>query len=429
MFLLLGLAGAGWLAKQYLNEQQIQQYYQDRMVSEIDEYTKAYQQWLMLPDGERSELPWQLDESGKPKTAEQVQKEQKIRLFIDYEKLLQNKPEDGQLAAEVYGLDWEKKLQQYQIQKAMQKTILVGSALCGGSGAVIVIWGTLAFIVQAAGNLYKRKKSKPVKKNETVELKPENKEETKDSNSSETAPEKKPLTALLNCPAYENNKDNVQKKAEQNVKSELTGKKISFEHFYMDEDSAKSQDEAQTKVSHLSLAEAIRKRMHTGEVKTESATLLNVDKILSGNLDKLTEEIAAIRHYASEQQERIKKLQDGYDWNIIKNFCLRVIRCIDNLEIKIKTLKKSNINIKELEEVKDELLFALESSGIEQFSPEVNSVYKGQERAVEAVRDKELAGSSEKAGRIAEVLKCGYKYCLDETNYKVIRAAQVKIYN
>ena len=145
-------------------------------------------------------------------------------------------------------------------------------------------------------------------------------------------------------------------------------------------------------------------------------------------INELFQQVSAIRDYASQQHQRVEKLQEGYDWNIIRNFCLKTIRCIDNLENRIDRLNKQGVDSKGFEEIRDELIFALESSGIEPFLLEINTDYKGQEKLAEAVKEKTLCEDPCLNGKIAEVVRCGYKYFLDEQNYKVVRAAQVKLY-
>jgi molecular chaperone GrpE (heat shock protein) len=149
---------------------------------------------------------------------------------------------------------------------------------------------------------------------------------------------------------------------------------------------------------------------------------------LNNTLVELTQEVAAIREYASNQQDRVKKLQEGYDWNIIKTFCLRIIRCIDNLENRISRLSEQDVKTPNLEEIKEELVFALESSGVERFEPEINSDYRGQEKSTEAVKEKEHCDDPNMKGKIAKVIRPGYQYFIDEENVKVVRAAQVKLF-
>jgi len=151
-------------------------------------------------------------------------------------------------------------------------------------------------------------------------------------------------------------------------------------------------------------------------------------KPLTQTLTELSEQVAAIREYAAQQQNRVERLQDGYDWNIVRTFCLRIIRCIDNIENRIARLSQQNIETADLEEVRDELIFALESGGVEQFTPELYSDYRGQEKHAETVRNREYSDNPEMKGKVAKVLKQGYRYVVGEDNYKIVRPAQVKLF-
>ena len=162
--------------------------------------------------------------------------------------------------------------------------------------------------------------------------------------------------------------------------------------------------------------------------QTVQQTAISHSEPLRNGLKELIQQVSAIREYALQQQGRMEKLQDGYDWNIIRTFCLRVIRCIDNLEKRIARLARENVETIDLEEVRDELVFALESSGVEQFEPEISSDYRGQEKTTEAVKDKESCDDPTLTGKIAKVLRAGYQYIIDEGNVKVVRTARVKLF-
>ena len=149
---------------------------------------------------------------------------------------------------------------------------------------------------------------------------------------------------------------------------------------------------------------------------------------LGSTLKELTQQVSAIREYAACQQDRVEKLQDGYDWGIIRTFCLRVIRCIDNVENRLAERPDKDGSPTHLEEIRDELIFALESSGVEQYWPEVNKEFRGQERLAEAVKQKEPAKKPEQAGKIARVIRPGYRYMVDDENFKVVRTAQVQLF-
>ena len=162
--------------------------------------------------------------------------------------------------------------------------------------------------------------------------------------------------------------------------------------------------------------------------ETVQQTALESSEPLSDSLKELTRQVSAIREYASEQQERVNKLQEGYDWNITRTFCLRIIRCIDNLDDRIVRLDKRDIDTTELEEIRDELIFALESSSVEQFKPEVKSNYRGQEKNAEPVKERETCENGELKGKIAQIIRPGYQYVIDDENVRVVRAARVKLF-
>ncbi len=149
---------------------------------------------------------------------------------------------------------------------------------------------------------------------------------------------------------------------------------------------------------------------------------------IGNTLKELTQQVSAIREVACCQQDEVKKLQGAYDWKIIRGFCLRIIRCVDNLEARLQKFSKKGVDKKYLEEIRDELIFALESSGIEQFRPELNGEYHGLQKTTEVVKEKKPTDEPELEGKIAKIIRSGYRYVIDENNVKVVRTAQVKLF-
>jgi len=186
----------------------------------------------------------------------------------------------------------------------------------------------------------------------------------------------------------------------------------------------KFEDSLKVQTENMEKQMAEFKKMAQGVKKTT----LEHSEPLNNTLSELSQQMSAIREYAASQQTRLTKLQDGYDWNITRTFCLRVIRCIDNLENRISQMTEQNIEVNGLEEIKDELLFALESSGVEQFEPEINSDYHGQEKFAEAVKEKEACEDSKRTGKVAKIIRPGYQYFIDEENIKIVRPAQIKLF-
>ncbi len=215
--------------------------------------------------------------------------------------------------------------------------------------------------------------------------------------------------------------ENVNHKAFDQLEENIRNTIISgySEHVNKVDESLKAQSENLEKqvIELRQMAESVK------EAATEKPAATD-ESVLSD----LSQQISAIREYASQQQNRNEKLQEGYDWNIVKNFCLRIIRCIDNIENRIGRFLDNDLDIADLEEIRDELIFSLESSGIEQFTPEINSDYSGQEKFAEVTKEKVSSNGGSVRGQIAEVIKPGYQYMIDEGNIRVVRAARVKLF-
>ncbi len=191
-----------------------------------------------------------------------------------------------------------------------------------------------------------------------------------------------------------------------------------------DEDTAKLEKVLKAQSKSLEKQVAEFKQM----AQTLKQTTLDRSQPLSGTIKELMQQVSAIREYALGQQDRIKKLQDGYDWSIIKSFGLKIIRCIDNLEDRIEQFRSSGIDTDDLEEVRDELVFSLESSGIEQYKLEIDSDYNGQEKIAEAVKEKVGATEPERKGKVANLVRPGYRHFIDDESFKVVRTARVKLF-
>ena len=228
------------------------------------------------------------------------------------------------------------------------------------------------------------------------------------------SPEAQMHTALAGGAAEFNTK--LFNQLEQNIrKTILSG-------YHQHAESVQNSLKAQNETIEKQVAEVMQMAQVMQQVSAKNA------EPVKSTLDELAKQVSAIREYTSLQHGRIEKLQEGYDWNIIKNFCLRVIRCIDNLETRIAKLYEQNKETADLEEIVDEFIFALESSGVEQFKPEINSDYNGQEKTAEVVKDKVCTKDPNMKGKIAEVLRPGYQYVIDDNSVKVVRASQVKLF-
>ena len=405
--------------------------------TEKDDYLKQYNEWLQLPPEQRAGLPLFLDEDGKTKTREQIALEQQERLKADIDKIATGKITDHQFSDVLYGENWRSELNAYKKRKAMNENIVTGSIVCTSLGGLVYAWWLLVWVAQMIGKGVARLKrwrtgdSEPPEKAAAAKATPQ-KAAAKKAKSEKRNPAPagdgpwKERTPLQSGPPETrpnfvsvNWQRPVQKapavKRDPRVSAEVNQiKRIS--------------DEAEKIAMLLSDEESIDLKASPKSGPKHSESRDQSKPLITNTLRELSQQVSAIREYTAYQQNRLEKLQDGYDWNIIRTFCLRVIRCIDNLENRIGQLGEDQARAMHLEEVRDELVFALESSGVEQFRPEVNSEYRGQERYTEPVKDKQPCDKPDQAGKIADVIRPGYQYFINEENIKVVRPAQVKLF-
>jgi hypothetical protein len=166
----------------------------------------------------------------------------------------------------------------------------------------------------------------------------------------------------------------------------------------------------------------------TTSAKEIAVTTLSKAESIEKNVEDACKQIYAIREYAARQQDRMERLQDGYDWNIIGNFCLRIIRCVDNLDDRIAELAVEGRDAHHLQLLRDELLFSMESSGVERFEVEQGSDFRGQEHRLKAQSQRDVTDNPELIGKVAQVIRPGYQCYISEDITKTVRPAEVRVY-
>jgi molecular chaperone GrpE (heat shock protein) len=430
VFLLVGVSLYLWIRADEQTEQQNEGSYK---FTETDDYIKQYQEWLQLPPDQRTEMPLVLE--GKDKTSEQFRQEQQARLRADIDRLATGEITVNPFSDILYGENWQDKVDEYKKQNEFNEYVLTSSIVCTTMGGSIYAWWILLWttrsIIKNSSNLRHRIANR-----------------YRDINKIE---DDEPLITEVD----DLMQDQQQKKSDEKQKDEKQKRRTNLEEHL----TASAGSSRQNPIPVKSGFKAVEKAAYLGKT---SAGTEKIDRLLSdakgpelkklafktttswgrknsetkeeksepinSAITELTQQVSAIREYAACQQDRLEKLQDGYDWNIVKTFCLRIIRCIDNLENRINRLGKKESKVIHLEEVMDELIFALESSGIEQYEPEINSDYRGQEKYAEAVKDKQENDDPNQTGKIAQVIRPGYQYFINEENVKVVRPAQVKLF-
>jgi len=417
IFLLVGASMYWWM----IAGKQQQQNGISYKFTETDDYIRQYQEWLQLPPEQRAELPLVLDKYEKDKTNDQLRQEQQARLKADMDKLDASEIAANPFADILYGENWQNDLSEYKKRNELNEYVLTSSIVCTTMGGSIYTWWIVLWIARSIirglsglrlliagshGNLKKDKGDIPVIAG-TKDLQQEQQKK-------KTHEKQNRLENHLNVFVNSGRQCPVPVKSGAKAVERVAGK----EKF----------SNGNEKINRLLSDEktaVIKTTQKWGKQRSETE---EHSKPLNSAINELTQQVSAIREYAACQQDRLEKLQDGYDWNIVKTFCLRVIRCIDNLESRIIRLGEEDVKAIHLEEIRDELIFSLESSGIEQFEPEINSEYRGQEKYAEAIKDKQESDDPNHTGNIAKVIRPGYQYFINEENVKVVRPAQVKLF-
>ncbi len=474
---LAGSAAIGLVLADKRKEQRQIASYKLKYDSEPNKYLRQYDQWSQLPPRGQAYLSLDLDKHNENKTEAQLLQEQQERFKADLDKLATGQMNAHPFADILYGENWQEKLSKYKKQKESKEFILTSSIVCASIGGAILTWCLLLLLARLlikgfagmssffADVLRRRKENKDKQPQDSFQ---EGEKESGQEPNSRQSQLDKNSTVLTNSGWYDFDTDlpNQQPSPPQKIYSmsrEPGFANASTAATLSDEKTVESEKSLTTATESLSTNTLQSNSTQTAQktalldseenllepedsLKAQTENLekqiaefrqmaqsvqqstLKHSKPLNNTLKELTQQMSAIRQYASHQQDKMEKLQDGYDWNIIRTFCLRIIRCIDNLENRIRQLTEQNIETVQLEEVRDELLFALESSGIEQFEPEVNSNYRGQEKYAEAVKEKQHCDDQNLTGKIAEVIRAGYQYLINEEDVKIVRAARVKLF-
>lgn len=406
-----------------------------------DEYVEMYEKWFLLDAEEKSENPWGQNPYGGPEIQKRLKDGQADRLTADLpdlDKGLQHYPDE--LADTLYGSGWQQDVDQYRRECEKTEMILIGSIFMIAGGGVILAGGLGKILFSLCFC-----KGKVNDKTEETEAE----KKTAQQAAEETKKDKPPLT-LRSQPqsdvdkiiaAQSENTDGEDTNAAEITEAERPGY---FQTNKQTEQTDNTPEKPKPPVTPLPALSELNITSTAVAEKTkdsyfgwalnpdEDPTLENLmtTEPLTKELTELTEEMSAIREFAAQQQDQVRKLQDGYDWMIIRRFCMRIVRCIDNIDDRIGHLDdQANELAMCLEDIRDELVFSLESSGIEQFNPDLDIPYKGLEKYAEAVRQRVETDNESLVGCIAEVARPGYQYLISEEDVKVVRCAQVKLYD
>lgn len=391
----------------------------------VQEYLQMYQQWSDLPAEEKANNPWGHGVYGGQEIRTRLENDQSDRLAVDLVSLQKGSLDyPDQLADVIYGAGWQEAVTDYKNECAVIDIIQIASIFFLAGGSIVLMGGLVRVFV-----LLLKKRA-------------EKKAQTSDSEPQATEIAQEPLVQNDALEVFENGS---VEQSETAAEEESDSSKHKGQGYFQSRKKINSEDgasETAFKATELPMKPAKSKNTSSDTWKKDSyfgwaledpgsaelGTLMTTEP-LTKELTELTEEVSAIRQFAAQQQDQMRKLQDGYDWMIIRRFCLRIIRSVDNIEDRIALLQSQNPEASTyLEDIRDELIFALESSGVEQFKPDLKIPFKGLEKYAEAIREREFTEKTDLAGYIAKVSRPGYQYLVNDDEVKIVRCAQVILY-
>ena len=404
VLVLTGTIGLTWT---FVNKSQQKQ----RSQASKTQYSEMLDESPELTAAEHIDSLLDQAQKGKAEMSEQLRPLQNARLGADISSLASGDKKPPVLAEVVYGPNWGQKVAEYRKKMMVVKAITLTSLAILATGILIIV----AFLIKwSAGIILKFRNKTSHEHDDTISqtaktIEPEDaKTDTVSKKKNKKTPIAKPQIADKKQGYAGDNTGYFTKNTIQDTGAD----KDALEEILQTQDSAA--DGHGVQFSQTASSDQI-------------ATMIAPEPV-NDSLVTLTQEVSAIREFAAQQQDRVRQLQEGYDWTIVKRFCLRIIRCVDNLTDRIDKLAAHQEETEYLEDVRDELVFALESSGVEQFDIEVDTDYKGMEKYAEALRQKEMTSQTSLAGKIAKVIKPGYQYILNEDDVKIVRPAQIVLY-
>lgn len=433
---LAGLAGIGWQGYFHYSLHQRVEAAQNALVGapSAEQFLALYEQWSCLPEEQKIQTPWGTEPYGGPELQRQMKAYQPQRFLADLPGLLSGVISyPPQLAEMLYGSAWQEQIASWQKKQERASLLAMLGGVCLSAAGVLGLGMLVRWLIgifsSGQGESAQTCSNEPIQQDTPVDL------------SAERPPVRplflqqtnfmKPLfEAQSGAPRFEghNRGDSLIPPLPSSMSSHGMPAMPKTPPISQPAQAGKPPAVSDSQNSSFDLFFGWALDAKSNEVTKSAPSLMTPEPVVKG-LTELSEEVSAIRQLAAAQQDQMRKLQDGYDWMLVRRFCMRIIRCIDNIEDRLAKLgERSSELAKTLTDIHDELLFALESSGVEPFTPDLKIPYKGLERYVEALSQRVATSDPALDGAIAEVVRAGYQYLISEEEVKIVRCAQVKLY-
>lgn len=164
------------------------------------------------------------------------------------------------------------------------------------------------------------------------------------------------------------------------------------------------------------------------ELSNDNSILDKKLTVIEKKLDHTSGTLSGVTSYIESNAQRTRRLEEGYDFHILKNFARQIIREITTLENMIdKTDDQEKKAI--MQNSIDAMIELLERNSIIRIIPQEGSPYAGQEKFAECASEKIYNQAGDLNGRIAKVVRGGYQYEFNDGSIRVIAPAKVILFS
>ena len=165
-------------------------------------------------------------------------------------------------------------------------------------------------------------------------------------------------------------------------------------------------------------------KLSTGIVASSNETIEYTNNQSEERSKDLMSAFLELQTAINERDAEIKRLKEGYDNKVFKNFLLRFVRVDLMLG---EYLSEERVDKKSLEDVKEILEDALDECDVEVFEPNVGEILQ----ETEGVADQPKVIVSESPNdefKIVEILEPGYRMRLPNDSFEYIKKSKVSVY-
>ncbi len=156
-------------------------------------------------------------------------------------------------------------------------------------------------------------------------------------------------------------------------------------------------------------------------------TLIQQNSTITTKIYEMEGLMSTLKAFVAEQKAELRKMQEGYNWSVINSMCMGLIRIIDKLDEDIKNTSNKDIKTS-LNDSRALITAMLETYDVAEISPEVGKAYQDKDKSENIKVTMVKPKKQEKKGTVARVIKPSFIYQGGYEQEKVLRAAEIEVY-